>query len=68
MKLRVAETRPALSFAGGHGPDLYAALGGVLGEDTKKSWTEEKKADISKAFAELKELLDKEPEVEVLAA
>ena len=67
MKLRVAETRPALSFAGGHGPDLYAALGGVLGEDTKKLWNEEKKADISKAFSELKDLLDKEPEPEAAA-
>ena len=64
MKLRVAETRPALAFAGGVGPDLFAAMGGVLAEGTKTSWTEEKKADITKAFAELKELLDKEPEPE----
>lgn len=61
MKLRVAETRPQLTFAGEHGPDLYAAmLKGDLGEDSKEGWRKEKSEDILKAFAEVKKLLNEE--------
>jgi len=57
LKLRVAKTRPQLPFAGGAGPDLFAAMGdGVLGEDTKKAWQAEAPT-IAKAFGELKEVL-----------
>lgn len=64
MKLRVAETRPALAFVGGpHGPDTYSAIGkGALGDASKESWKTEKKEDILKGFEELKEAL-KGPQV-----
>ena len=56
MKLRVAETRPALAFAGGPGPDMFEAVGkGTIGEATLKSW-EEVKPEIVKGFEELRAL------------
>ena len=62
MGLRVVPTRPQLSFSGGVGPDLFAAMGeGKLGEETRKAWEKEKVADILKAFTELKEELEKAP-------
>ncbi|KAK9328607.1 flavoprotein-like protein [Lipomyces starkeyi] len=58
MKLIVCPTRVALSFHGGHGPELYAAMGdGVLGDDTKASWTTDKKQSILRGYEELKEKL-----------
>ncbi|KAJ0382131.1 hypothetical protein COL922a_013172 [Colletotrichum nupharicola] len=60
MKLRVAATRPALSFAGGAGSDLVAAIKGEVGEDSRKDW-EAKSEDILKAFGELKQLLSEPP-------
>ncbi|KAK3321934.1 flavoprotein-like protein [Apodospora peruviana] len=61
MKLRVAATRPELPFAGGKGPDLFAAmLKGELGEESKKLWEEEKSEEVKKAFGELKVLLEEE--------
>ncbi|KAK1992633.1 NADPH-dependent FMN reductase [Colletotrichum falcatum] len=60
MKLRVAPTRPALAFAGGAGPDLTAAIGGEIGDETRNKW-EAEKGTVLKAFAELKELLDAPP-------
>ncbi|PGH16625.1 hypothetical protein AJ80_05127 [Polytolypa hystricis UAMH7299] len=59
MKMKVVETRPALSFTGGNGPDLYKAMGeGVLGEDTRKAWEGEKVEELRKAFEELKRELE----------
>uniref|UniRef100_H1VAK0 NADPH-dependent FMN reductase n=1 Tax=Colletotrichum higginsianum (strain IMI 349063) TaxID=759273 RepID=H1VAK0_COLHI len=61
MKLRVAPTRPALPFAGGGtGPDLMAAIGGEIGDESRENWKAEAET-IRKAFAELKELLDAPP-------
>ena len=58
MKLKVAETRPQLSFVGGpYGEDLKAAFGGVLAEPSQEAWTGEKKESIVKGVEELKELL-----------
>jgi hypothetical protein len=58
MKTRPVETRPQLGFYGGaEGPDLHAAMGGELGEETKKVWENEKKADILKGLEELKTFL-----------
>ncbi|KAJ4258250.1 hypothetical protein NW762_008399 [Fusarium torreyae] len=56
MKLNVVETRPALSFHGGAGPDLWLAGAGELGEDTKKDIVAETPT-ILKAFGELKDLM-----------
>ncbi|KAF5022835.1 hypothetical protein F66182_5129 [Fusarium sp. NRRL 66182] len=57
MKLKVVETRPALKFHGGAGPDMFLAAGtGQLGEDTKNGILAET-ADLIKAFGELKDLL-----------
>ncbi|TDZ25080.1 NAD(P)H-dependent FMN reductase LOT6 [Colletotrichum orbiculare MAFF 240422] len=62
MKLRVAATRPALSFAGGAGPDLVAAMGhGEIGDESRKSWETDESGDILKAFAELRGLLEEPP-------
>ena len=62
MGLRVVPTRPQLAFAGHHGPELMLAMGeGKLGEETKKEWLEKKAADIVKAFAEVKEELERAP-------
>jgi NAD(P)H-dependent FMN reductase len=58
MKTKPVETRPQLAFSGGaQGPDMRAALGGELGEDTKKEWEKEKKAEILKGLEELKNSL-----------
>ncbi|KAK9343926.1 hypothetical protein V1522DRAFT_445899, partial [Lipomyces starkeyi] len=58
MKLLVCPTRVGLPFNGGHGPDLYSAmLNGILGDDTKASWTTDKQQSILKGYAELKEKL-----------
>ncbi|KAI1391114.1 NADPH-dependent FMN reductase family protein [Hypoxylon trugodes] len=55
MGLRVAETRPSLSF---NQPDVMAAVGtGKLGEATLKTWGEEKADGIRKTVEELRELL-----------
>ncbi|OHF02500.1 NADPH-dependent FMN reductase [Colletotrichum orchidophilum] len=60
MKLRVAPTRPALAFAGGPGPDLVAAMGGEIGEESRKKWEGESET-LLQAFGELKELLNTPP-------
>ncbi|KAK9482112.1 flavoprotein-like protein [Lipomyces starkeyi] len=58
MKLLVCPTRVTLPFHGGQGPDLFAAmLNGILGDDTKASWTTDKQQSILKGYAELKEKL-----------
>ena len=66
MKLRVAETRPALSFAGW--PDkseLMTASGqGKIGEKTLKMWEKEGKEPLLKGFGELIELMETPPEPE----
>ncbi|KAL5604000.1 hypothetical protein FOVSG1_006750 [Fusarium oxysporum f. sp. vasinfectum] len=59
MKLNVAETRPALAFHGGAGPDLWLAGSGQLGEDTRKDILAETPT-ILKAFGELKDLMEKQ--------
>lgn len=62
MGLRVVPTRPQLAFAGHHGPELMSAMNeGKLGDVTKKEWLENKAADITKAFEEVKEELDRAP-------
>ncbi|KAK3384896.1 NADPH-dependent FMN reductase [Podospora didyma] len=65
MKLRVAKTRPQLVLAAGAEggtPDMFLAIAGQLGEASKESWLKEKSEEIKTAFAELRELLDQEPE------
>ncbi|KAK0625492.1 flavoprotein-like protein [Bombardia bombarda] len=63
LKLRVAETKPQLAFAGNRGPDMFAAvLEGKLGEETVKLWGVEKSESLLKAFDELKELLKEDGE------
>jgi NAD(P)H-dependent FMN reductase len=59
MKLQVVETRPALAFKGGVGPDAFKAMNeGVLGEETKMEWMEgEVKEMVLKGFGELRKLL-----------
>jgi hypothetical protein len=60
MKLRVAETRPSLTFKGEALTEVFLAGGqGVLGPESKKDWEGgEAKESILKAFAELVELLE----------
>ena len=58
VKLRVAETRPALAFEGGNGPDLFAAIGGELTEGQKKAWEEKSGDEVRKAFGELTTLME----------
>lgn len=60
MKLKVASTKVKLPFAGGQGPDLFAAAGqGVLAETTTKEWAEKGfDKDVLKAWDELKDLLE----------
>lgn len=64
----VMETRPQLSLAKnepieyGMPLDLRQAAGGVLGEQTLKEW-EAKEEEILKGFGELKEVLEKGPEI-----
>ncbi|CAJ2507315.1 Uu.00g085010.m01.CDS01 [Anthostomella pinea] len=59
--LNVCETRPTLAFSGGRGPDLFAAIEGKLGDNSKKEW--EAGGDIAKAARELKDILS-QPNVE----
>ncbi|KAF4998882.1 hypothetical protein FGRMN_2813 [Fusarium graminum] len=59
MKLRVAETRPALSFHGNVGPDLWLAGEGKLGDDTRKDILAEAPTILT-AFGELKDLMENE--------
>jgi len=58
MKMKVAPTKVKLSFA--PGTDVFAAINeGVLGDDTKKAWTEAgAKDEILKAFGEVKDILE----------
>ncbi|PKS04871.1 hypothetical protein jhhlp_008235 [Lomentospora prolificans] len=66
MKLRLADTRPALAFANDvKGPDLFAAVNeGVLGKESSELWTQgENKRKLLAAFGEIKELLQAAPEV-----
>nr|A0A455LLX4.1 RecName: Full=NAD(P)H-dependent FMN reductase atnL; Short=FMN reductase atnL; AltName: Full=Arthripenoid biosynthesis cluster protein L [Arthrinium sp.]AYO60885.1 NADPH-dependent FMN reductase AtnL [Arthrinium sp.] len=58
MKMKVAPTKVTLAFA--PGTDVFAAINeGVLGEDTRKAWTEAgHKEKILKAFGEVKEILE----------
>ncbi|KAL8402132.1 hypothetical protein RB596_008770 [Gaeumannomyces avenae] len=59
MKLRVAETRPAFSFAGGLGPDAFAAMNeGQLGDESRKKFVDETAETVRKAFGEIKTLLE----------
>lgn len=59
MKLRVAETRPAFAFAGGLGPDSFAAMNeGVLGDESRKKFADETAETVRKAFGEIKALLE----------
>lgn len=63
LKMRVVETKVLLPFAEGN--DIYSAIGGSLGEETKKGWEEAKKADeILKALEEVKVVLDEPPKTE----
>ena len=60
MKLRVAETRPQLTFVGGgYGPDTQLAIGtGTLGEKTRELWKSDKmKGELVKGFEELVRML-----------
>ncbi|EWZ33058.1 flavo protein-like protein [Fusarium oxysporum Fo47] len=56
MGLRVAPTRPQLGFHDGAGPDMFLAMAGKLGDDTKKQ-IEGQEAEIAKAWDELKRAL-----------
>ncbi|KAK9364666.1 flavoprotein-like protein [Lipomyces kononenkoae] len=58
MKLIVCLTRVMLPFSGGRGPELFAAInGGVLGDETKASWSADKKMTIITGYEELKKQL-----------
>ncbi|KAF2446172.1 putative NAD(P)H-dependent FMN reductase LOT6 [Karstenula rhodostoma CBS 690.94] len=58
MKMKVAPTKVQLAFAPGN--DVFAAINdGVLGDDTRKAWTEAGAKDqILKAFGEVKDILE----------
>ncbi|RYC91371.1 hypothetical protein BFJ63_vAg5670 [Fusarium oxysporum f. sp. narcissi] len=56
MGLRVAPTKPQLGFHDGAGPDMFLAMVGKLGDDTKKQ-IEGQEAEIAKAWDELKQAL-----------
>ncbi|KAK0125400.1 hypothetical protein ONS95_000584 [Cadophora gregata] len=62
MYVHVVETRPMLAFAknepitGGMAWDMVQASQGKLGQDSVKEWAE-KKDEVIKGFAELKEFL-----------
>jgi len=56
MKLKVVETIVNLGFHGAQaGPDMYSAMGGQLGDGSKKDWEVEKKDELIKGYGELKE-------------
>lgn len=58
MGLTVIEPRPTLGFFGGYGPDLMLAVGeGKVGDDTRKDWSEGRKAELLEAFEKLNEQL-----------
>jgi NAD(P)H-dependent FMN reductase len=63
MGLKVAETKPQLQFKGAQGPDLMGAmLKGELGEESAKTWREDKGEEILKVFEEVRGLLATEAE------
>jgi NAD(P)H-dependent FMN reductase len=64
MGLRVAETRPNLTFADFKTDAMAAMTKGELGETSKTRWSEEHEALILKTFEELKTLLAEEPKAE----
>jgi NAD(P)H-dependent FMN reductase len=55
MKMRVVKTRPTLAFGdgGGQGPELFAAVGGKLGDKTRGLWEEGEKGGILEGVGEL---------------
>lgn len=58
MKLRVCGVRPQLGFKGAQkGTDMYAAMQGILGEETVELWNAEKKGEVIKGVEELEALL-----------
>jgi len=59
--LRVAETRPQLAFKGGLGPEVFAAMAGKLGEDTRAAWEVDQKDALVEVVSQLKVLLATEP-------
>lgn len=64
MGLTVIEPRPTLGFFGGRGPDMMLAIGeGKIGDDTRKDWSEGRKAELLEAFEKLNEQL-RVPKVE----
>ncbi|OTB05758.1 hypothetical protein M426DRAFT_10207 [Hypoxylon sp. CI-4A] len=67
MGLRVVPTRPALAFAA---PEVFAAVGGRLGEATLQAWEAERRGDVLRLAAELSALLlqPDEEEANVAAA
>ncbi|KAH6869184.1 NADPH-dependent FMN reductase [Thelonectria olida] len=68
MRLRVAATRPALTFARDTPPDVYGAVSqGILGEASRKTWAAEKTSELLQAFQEVKELLKESPEGSTVA-
>lgn len=56
MGLRVVPTRPKLSYHGGAGADMFLAMQGRTGDDTRKDM-EEEAPQILDAFNELKQAL-----------
>jgi len=56
--MKVAPTKVKLAFAPGN--DVFSAINdGVLGDDTRKAWTEAGAKDqILKAFGEVKDILE----------
>ena len=59
MGLRVCPTLPRLAYHGGAGPDMFLAMEGKIGDDTRKDM-EGKAPDILKSFGELKAALKQE--------
>ncbi|KAK4210227.1 flavoprotein-like protein [Rhypophila decipiens] len=63
IKAKIVDTKVILPFAEGN--DVYSAIAGILGEDSKKSWKENGKEDeILKAVAEIKKVLEEPPKTE----
>lgn len=56
--MRVVKTRPTLAFGdgGGQGPELFAAVGGKLGDKTRGIWEGEQKPNILEGVKELEEM------------
>lgn len=59
MGLRVCPTRPKLAYHGGAGPDMFLAMEGKIGDDTRKDM-EGKSGKILKTVDELKAALKQE--------